>query len=279
VVVMFKGICPRILAVIVIWLLVITAGLPAAQAAPAMVLVDGGMFYMGDESRNARSNEHPVHQVKVNSFYMSQYEVTFDEYDRYRQDKGRSTPNDDHGRGYGRQPVEDVSWQDAVEYCNWCSQQEGLTPAYSIWGNNITCDFGVNGYRLPTEAEWEYAARGGIRSQGYKYSGSDDLGTVAWYKENSGGRIQPVGQKQPNELELYDMSGNVWEWCWDWYDKSYYTSSDADNPAGLRSGLFHVIRGGDRGAYSGNLRLSVRLDYTISSVITTIGFRLVRTAL
>lgn len=132
---------------------------------------------------------------------------------------------------------------------------------------------------MPTEAEWEYAARGGIRSQGYKYSGSDDLGAVAWYKENSGGRIQPVGQKQPNELELYDMSGNVWEWCWDWYDKSYYTSSDADNPAGPRSGLFHVIRGGDRGAYSGNLRLSVRLDYTISSVITTIGFRLVRTAL
>jgi len=176
------------------------------------VFVEGGTFQMG--SNDGDSDEKPVHSVTVSSFYVGKFEVTQKEYQNVM---GK---NPSYFKGENN-PVENVTWYDAVKYCNKRSEKEGRTPSYNINGNNVTCDFSANGYRLPTEAEWEYAARGGNKSQNYKYSGSNKIGDVAWYDSNSGLRTHPVGQKAPNELGIYDMTGNVWEWCWDWYDGNY----------------------------------------------------------
>jgi sulfatase modifying factor 1 len=198
---------------------------------PEMVLVEAGSFQMG--SANGYSDEQPVHTVHITrSFYIAKYAVTFEEYDRFCDDTIGIKKPDDSGRGRGNLPVINVTWYDAVAYCNWLSEKEGLTPCYSGKGKLTQCDFSANGYRLPTEAEWEYAARGGPKSQGYIYAGSDNPDDVAWYADNSGGQIHPVGQKKPNEMGLYDMSGNLFEWCWDWYAKDYYASSPASDPTG-----------------------------------------------
>lgn len=216
-----------------------------APPAPPMIFIQGGTFYMGD---GKRANTVPIRAVTVRNFYIGKYEVTFAEYDSFCEATGRRKP-------FGRQgtvanlPVFNVTWYDAVAYCNWRSSQDGLQSAYTVEGKTVICDFAANGYRLPTEAEWEYAARGGNKGSGYKYSGSDDVDAVAWYKNNSGTTaggptLHPVGEKRPNELGLYDMSGNVWEWCWDWYDPKYYAQGQNDNPVGPPTGEIHVQRGG-----------------------------------
>ena len=181
--------------------------------------------------------------VKLEDFYIGQYPVTFEEYDAFCTATKKEKP-DDRGWGRGNRPVINVSWLDAVAYCNWLSEQHHLTKVYTINGDQVTADWKADGYRLPTEAEWEYAARGGNKSKGYKYAGSNDLDEVAWYSGNSGRTTHPVGQKKPNELGLYDMSGNVWEWCQDWYDNDYYKNSPKENPKGPASGTYRVLRGG-----------------------------------
>ncbi len=179
-------------------------------------------------------------------------------------------------------PVIHVSWNDAVAFCNWLSEKEGLQKAYSGSGSSIRCDFNANGYRLPTEAEWEYAARGGNTSKGYKYSGSNDLDAVGWYGayNNDGNRTReegtsPVGKKQPNELGIYDMSGNVWEWCWDW--KGEYSSSNQTDPRGPNSGSYRVLRGGSWSLNPEYCRVAPRdfSDPAYRSI--NVGFRLART--
>ena len=139
----------------------------------------------------------------------------------------------------------------------------------------MTCTFSANGYRLPSEAEWEYAARGGKQSKGYKYSGSNNADEVAWHTDNSGKTTHPVGQKKANELALYDMNGNVWEWCWDW--KGSYSSVSQSNPKGQSSGSDSVVRGGRWDSDASGVRIANRGSGSPSYSGYVIGFRLCRT--
>jgi len=223
-----------------------------------LVFVKGGNYQIGSIIGRCKDDERPVHNTTLNDFYISKYEITFEAYDAFCEKTSHSKPHD-RGWGRGKRPVIYVSWYDAVEFCNWLSEQEGLTPCYKIYKNHqdpnknsryddkkwlVECNFGANGYRLPTEAEWEYASRGGLQSSHYVYSGSNNIEEVAWYPDNTGGKTNPVGTKKPNELGIYDMTGNALEWCWDWYDENYYQNSPQNNPKGTSSGWWRVLRGG-----------------------------------
>jgi len=250
--------------------------------ASASVLVEGGTFMMEDTWGVGFSNEKPVHQVTLTyDFYIGKYETTFDEYDAFCETTGRSKPKDE-GWGRGSRPVINVSWNDAIAYCNWLSEKEGLPKAYDDKGNLLDKDGMITtdpskvvGYRLPTEAEWEYAARGGNKSKGYKYSGSDTIDEVAWYTSNSGGKTQEVGKKAPNELGIYDMSGNVWEWCSDWYGN--YSSSAQTNPYNSTAGSFRVYRGGSWYFDATLTLVAFRAFDSPTSTGDYLGFRIART--
>ncbi|MCK5197300.1 MAG: formylglycine-generating enzyme family protein [Spirochaetales bacterium] len=233
-----------------------------------MVVVEGGTFQM--ESTSGDGDEKPVHSVTGSSFYMSKYEVTQAE---YKAVMGKNPS--DTSRGIGdNYPVNKVSWNEAVEYCNKLSRKEGLTPVYSGSGDNIKMNINANGYRLPTEAEWEYAAMGGTSTSSATYAGSNNIGSVAWYTDNSRGKTHPVGGKQANELGLYDMSGNVWEWCWDWYGG--YSGGSQSDPTGKSSGSSRVHRGGGWSLYASICRSANRDSFSPSFRFSNLGFRLVR---
>ncbi len=208
--------------------------------------VVGGTFEMG--STTGDSDETPVHSVTLSSFAMCNHEVTQAEW------QATMGSNPSSWSGNPNRPVEQINWYAVIKFCNLKSMTDELTPVYSIngstnpadWGavptsleNDVIwdaaiCNWSANGYRIPTEAEWEYAARGGSLSQGYTYSGSNNLDIVAWHINNSGNNTHDVMQKTANELELFDMSGNVYEWCWDW--SGTYPSTDQNNPIGNSSG-------------------------------------------
>ncbi|WP_213699145.1 formylglycine-generating enzyme family protein [Acetomicrobium sp.] len=246
------------------------------------VLVEGGTFTMGDTWGGGDSDERPTHKVTFTyDFYIGKYEVTFDEYDAFCNATGKSKASDS-GWGRGTRPVINVTWWDAIDYCNWLSEKEKLPKAYDSDGNlldkdgRITIDPSkVVGYRLPTEAEWEYAAKGGNKSEGYKYSGSDNVSDVAWYSSNSGSKTQEVGKKAPNELGLYDMSGNVWEWCSDWYGS--YSSSAQTNPYNSTAGSYRVFRGGSWSNVATYTRVADRGSFSPSGTRYRLGFRICRT--
>jgi len=249
---------------------------------PQMVLVEKGSFMMGDTWGGGSDAEKPTHKVTFTyNFYIGKYEVTFSEYDAFCKATGRSKPSDS-GWGRGSRPVINVSWWDAIAYCNWLSEKEKLPKAYDKDGNFLDKDGRVTtdpskvvGYRLPTEAEWEYAARGGKKSRGYKYSGSDNVGDVTWYYSNSGGKTQEVGKKAPNELGIYDMSGNVWEWCSDWYGN--YSSSAQTNPYYSTAGSARVYRGGSWGNDATGVRVAFRGYASPTFTYSDLGFRICRT--
>jgi len=173
-----------------------------------------------------------------------------------------------------KNPITGVSWYNAVAYCNWLSEQEGKQKYYSISGTNVTINSGANGYRLPTEAEWEYAAKGGNQSKGYKYAGSNTVDEVAEYSGNNNKTTKPVGGKKANELGICDMSGNVWEWCYDWYGT--YSTDNQINPTGATSGSNRVFRGGSWYGGATFCRVSVRNDDSPDIRSNDIGFRLCR---
>jgi formylglycine-generating enzyme required for sulfatase activity len=237
-------------------------------------LVDGGTFTMGS-AKGIEPHEKPEHQVSLKSFYISKYEVTFDDFDRYT-DSAKMPRTGDMSWGRGKRPAIIVSWLDAVAYCNWLSKQEKLQPCYAISGRDIKWLDTASGYRLPTEAEWEYAARGGDKSKKTIYAGADKPDDAVWYNANSGNKTQPVGQKSPNELGLYDMNGNVWEWVWDVYDATYYQKSPASDPTGPAMGDYRVMRGG---AWYNNVNYVTvysRQYHTPDFRQNSVGFRIAR---
>jgi formylglycine-generating enzyme required for sulfatase activity len=205
-----------------------------------MVDVDGGSFQMGADDSDAFDDEKPVHREYVSTFRIGKTEVT--------QALWKAVMGSNPSRFEGDNlPVERVSWNDCKTF---------ISKLNSITGEN---------FRLPTEAEWEYAARGGNKSHGYKYSGSNSIGQVAWYTDNSGSTTHPVATKSPNELGIYDMTGNVWEWTSDLWCSNYNSS---------RTGSNRVYRGGSWRSNAGNCRVSCRDNYGPSGAGSYLGFRL-----
>jgi len=297
-----------------------------------MVLIPGGTFEMGDSFEEGEDNELPVHTVTLDSFYMGKYEITNRQYCDYlssaqlqrlitvtsgvvyKAGSGTSytycyTHSADtdsqidysggvfsvrrkSGRDMSDDSMNRVSWYGSVAYCNWRSQQEGKDQCYnlSIWN----CDFSKKGYRLATEAEWEYAARGGLsgrrfhwgdtitHSQANYYSDSSyfyDISPTRGYHPTWDDGVlpytSPAGTFVANDYGLYDMAGNVYEWCNDWWDLNYYDHTPTTNPTGPTSGISRVLRGGGWGYYANNCRLAARYDYRPTATINAFGFRIV----
>jgi formylglycine-generating enzyme required for sulfatase activity len=228
----------------------------------SMVFVQGGTFSMGctsDQGDFCTSAEIPVHKVTVSDFYIGKYEVT---QAQWRAVMGSDPPNLNN-TGCDECPVEKVSWDDVQEFIKKLNAKTGKK------------------YRLPTEAEWEYAARGGNQSKGYKYSGSNDIDEVAWYYDNhrknqygAKGTTHPVGTKKPNELGIYDMTGNVGEWCQDWHGHEYYKDSPSINPQGPASATSRSVRGGGWATSPKFSRIAYRTGINPNRTESNDGFRL-----
>jgi formylglycine-generating enzyme required for sulfatase activity len=212
------------------------------------VLLPGDCYQMGDTFGDGQSNEKPVHEACIDSFYLGKYEVTQGEYAKIAGDNPSRFKKGD------RYPLESVSWNDTQIFIRSLNTKSSLN------------------FRLPTEAEWEYAARSGGKKE--KYAGGDDIDAVAWYNKNSGSSTHPVGGKRPNGLGLYDMSGNVWEWCNDWYDSGYYGISVKNNTEGPSSGSFRIHRGGSWFSSPRVARAAYRLSNSPGNANDALGFRL-----
>ncbi len=246
-----------------------------ADRSDNMVLIEGGTFQMGSSDGELR--EKPMYSVTVSDFYLSKYELTVKEYLAFAKEAKAHYPEwleagskynintgtADYYRKLGsalqdeNNPIVGVSWEDAVAYCQWFSAKNG------------------GQYRLPTEAEWEYAARGGKQGKGAPYAGSAAVDEVAWYSTNSSSKPHPVGGKKANELGLFDMSGNVWEWCSDWYGS--YSSGAQTNPTGPTTGSGRVYRGGSWGGDPQIARVAYRGNGGPTLRGNNLGFRLART--
>ena len=254
-----------------------------------LVLIKSGTFQMGNI--NGGIDEKPVHTITLESFIIGRYPVTQNEYEEIM----GNNPSifqvkrviEQGSLGIARKvekitapmnPVENVTWYNAVEFCNRKSMKDGLTPCYSnSTGIEPICDFKASGYRLPTEAEWEYAAGSGSNSR-TKWAGTNNernLGNYAWYSPNSKTETHEVGTKKANSLGIYDMSGNVWEWCWDW--EANYISGSLTNPKGPSSGSYRVLRGGSWSNRANICRVATRHKCGPDQSYQSHGFRVLRT--
>lgn len=290
--------------------------------APRMVLVRGGSFEMGDLFGDGDllwdgdSDENPLHTVTLSDFYIGKTEVTLCEFRAFVEATGYKTDAEKCGKSWvvknsdGKEkagvnwrhdeegktrnaenyPVLHVSWNDAVAYCNWLSERQGLRKVYSVNGDKVKADWSAEGYRLPTEAEWEYAARSGGKiekfagfsdeKQLYRHGNYCDIScdfNLKIQKQNDGFRCSaPVGRFEPNGLGLHDMTGNVWEWCWDWY--SGYSPEAQKDPHGPDSGTSRVGRGGGWLSVPWDCRAAIRSSSTPTRSNESRGFRLVRSS-
>ncbi len=249
-----------------------------------MILVKGGSFQMGNTHNTENDDEQPVHEVKLNDFYLGTVEISIKEFVSFLNEieigedclynenllvnlnslTSSSIAYQDSQFVFNKClesksencSVVEISWYGALEYCNWRSETEGYEPCYKIDGSKIEYFPNNNGYRLPTEAEWEYAAKGGQSgiADDYIFSGcntAEELLDYAWFTTNSFDLgensvdygVHPGAEKLPNQLGLYDMTGNVYEWCWDWYGEEYYLNSPTENPLGPETGEYRLIRG------------------------------------
>ena len=245
---------------------------------PDMVKIEGGTFLMGskDNDKLAQIDEKKQHQVKVNSFELSKFEVSVWQWKKFVSATKSKMPEKQSWGWKDNYPINGITWEEAVTYCNWLSATEKLQPVYSKNGPNYVCNFYANGYRLPTEAEWEFAARGGKLAKATNYSGSDNANEIAWHKTNSNKSPHTIGTKSPNKLGVYDMSGNVWEWCWDWYSENYYTNDKINNPRGPEMGEKRAVRGGSWDSELNCLRTANRVSTYPGKTHEFYGFRISR---
>jgi formylglycine-generating enzyme required for sulfatase activity len=253
---------------------------------PEMIKVVGGTFKMGSKDTDAREDETNIHEVKVSDFYIGKFEITVAQFKSFVEISGYQTEAERVGKSYiytgswknmkginwrhdarGNMrpaseydhPVVHVSWNDATAYCKWISEQTKKP------------------FRLLTEAEWEFAARGGTQNKNTKYSGSNNIDEIAWYITSSADKgTFPVGTKKPNQLGIHDLSGNVYEWCGDWYDSEFYMNSPMDNPKGVPSGISRVVRGGSWHDAAEKNRLASRFNGSPTYCGYNIGFRVAR---
>lgn len=255
---------------------------PQDIVAESFKLIESGFFKMGAGlEKEALSQERPQHTVEITyDFLCSVYETTNNEYLQFCEETKKDWPN----KTADKRPVVNVTYYDAADYCNWLSKKEGLNPAYNSEYELITASGSVThelcfveGYRLPSEAEWEYAALGGHFDEVlYDYSGSDEIEEVAWYDGNAY-CVKEVALKLPNSLELYDMSGNVSEWCIDYFDSTYYQSSPGKNPLNLKPSQYRIIRGGNYQSNRHVCKTFAREGYADNKKNEAIGFRVFRT--
>jgi formylglycine-generating enzyme required for sulfatase activity len=247
------------------------------------ISVSGGTFQMG--SNNGGNNEKPVHTVTVSSFKISKYEVTNSQFCKFLNSIGCNSNGSYHDAEYGNVPYINIDYSINPDYSDCQINYTGGQfvpkrgkqdyPVIEVTWYGAHAFAKWAGGRLPTEAEWEFAARGGNKSKGYTYSGSNNIDEVAWYWNNSHDFTHHVGTKTPNELGIYDMSGNVWEWCHDWYGSGYYSNSPQNNPQGPENGSTRVIRGGYWGSNANSCRVAYRRRCTPGFSNSIMGFRMV----
>ena len=270
----------------VAWLLICsTFGWSAAgdstEVIPNLVMVPipAGTFMMGTDSRDDDDNpnrdkltlfyEQPAHHVALDAFLISTYEITQEQYMRVM-----NSTNPSEFKGNDNLPVETALWYGAAVFCNRLSKMAGFEPCYNP--NTWWCDFSRTGFRLPTVADWMYAAGVGANTNFYTGETESDLARAGWYSRNSGQNTHVVGQKEPNAWGLYDMHGNVWEWCNDWFSEYYYMNSPVNNPMGPDKGIVRVVRGGGWLSDALYCRLNCRAYCRPNIRRRDIGFRVVR---
>lgn len=228
-----------------------------AQNFPEMIKIDGGAFQMGDNHYIGFDDEMPLHTVFVNTYEIGKTEVTVAQWRYYCKQNNLEMPPPPDWGWHDDHPITNILWKEAVAYCKWLSNTK------------------KEAYRLPTEAEWEYAAKGGVKVKGYKYSGSQWIDTVAWYSGNSNKTTHPVARKMPNELGIYDMTGNAWEWCLDVVARVYSVRS-ATNPLEKNESANRVVKGGAFIYNNSVCRTAYRFETSIADRRIEIGLRVVK---